>query len=135
MARNIAISTARTIVYKEHGVPSAVERKREVLSLRFYVSYQGEAALASVCVWVYSGSKWVGHERLWIIARNEFRSASHGDEKVWREKIYPRVMEMTRGTALGERIYREEKNFFPSTGGFLLPAWFQIPDFNIVQPV
>lgn len=34
MARNIAISSARTIVYKEHRV----ERKREVLSLRFYVS-------------------------------------------------------------------------------------------------
>lgn len=52
-----------------------------------------------------------------------------GTKKSGAKKIYPRVMEMTRGTALGrggERIYREEerreKFLFPPQPGFLLPA-------------
>lgn len=54
MARNITISTARTIVYKEHGTECGGKETRSPPLSSILRVDQGEAALRA-CAWVYSG--------------------------------------------------------------------------------
>lgn len=133
MARNITISTARTIVYKEHG-------GKEASSLSLFdftcpTKVKQRVRFERVREFTY-GSKWVGHERLWIIARNEFHGEPRGRKSLARKKFIHGLWRWLGEQLLGEgekRIYREEERrekflLLSSAAGFLLPAWFQIPD-------
>lgn len=75
------------------------------------------------------GSKWVGHERLWIIARNEFHGEPRGRKSLARKKFIHGLWRW-----LGEQLWgeggrefigkrREEKNFFffPPQPDFFCP--------------
>lgn len=102
MARNITISTARTIVYKEHG-------GKEASSLSLFdftcpTKVKQRVRFERVREFTY-GSKWVGHERLWIIARNEFHGEPRGRKSLARKKFIHGLWRW-----LGEQLWGEGEN-------------------------